>query len=280
MLLSTEFLQAVAPVASAAILSQTADNATILTNYGIDVDDEVAMFTGQIACETGGFNELEENLYYTSEARLCAVWPTRFPALVNASPYVRNPIALANLVYADRLGNTNAGDGWKFRGSSEIQTTGRYNFNRVATIAKIDCINNPDLLRKFPGALVAACVFWSQNNLKRFVPGRDVTGLTKAIQGSLISLNDRVTYTNRAFAFLGGNKPTPVGAVLRLGMSGPRVLLLQTRLQLAGYYIGGMLDANFGPGTVNAVKDFQRTNGLVADGVVGPNTANLLNINL
>lgn len=61
-------------------------------------------------------------------------------------------------------------------------------------------------------------------------------------------------------------------SVLQQGSSGPDVVALQTQLKALGFDPNG-LDGNFGPGTKAAVIAFQQSNGLSADGVVGPNTA-------
>ena len=63
-----------------------------------------AAFLAQVAHESGEFTHLIENLNY-SASRLCSVWPNRFATLQAAAPYERNPQALANFVYAKRLGN-------------------------------------------------------------------------------------------------------------------------------------------------------------------------------
>ena len=71
-----------------------------------------------------------------------------------------------------------------------------------------------------------------------------------------------------------GNDPVVENAqpgVLKKGMSGENVLILQAKLKSLGYYTSS-LDGNFGTGTLLAVIDFQSSNGLSADGVVGPAT--------
>jgi|ERR1043166_2611308 putative chitinase len=59
--------------------------------------------------------------------------------------------------------------------------------------------------------------------------------------------------------------------VLQQGASGPDVTALQTQLKTLGFDPNG-LDGNFGPGTKAAVIAFQQSQGLPADGIVGPNT--------
>lgn len=58
---------------------------------------------------------------------------------------------------------------------------------------------------------------------------------------------------------------------LKMGSTGSAVTQLQDRLNELGYVMG-TADGEFGTNTYNAVKDFQRNNGLIADGIVGPKT--------
>lgn len=64
-------------------------------------------------------------------------------------------------------------------------------------------------------------------------------------------------------------------ATLKVGSRGDEVKTLQTKLKRWGYYSGG-IDGIFGSVTKAAVVYFQRTNGLAADGIVGPATAKAL----
>ena len=66
--------------------------------------------------------------------------------------------------------------------------------------------------------------------------------------------------------------PPPAMPTLRLGARGDAVVTLQRRLLANGVPVGGGIDGVFGYGTNHAVVWFQRTRGLVADGVVGPRT--------
>lgn len=68
-----------------------------------------------------------------------------------------------------------------------------------------------------------------------------------------------------------------MGAVYRQGDSGDTVKEIQTRLKKWGYYSGNT-DGIFGSQTKEAVKYFQRKNGLTADGVVGKATLAALGI--
>ena len=61
------------------------------------------------------------------------------------------------------------------------------------------------------------------------------------------------------------------------GDNGPDVVELQTRLRAHGFPPGA-IDGDFGPGTTAAVIAFQRSEGLLPDGVVGPRTAAALGV--
>ena len=81
-----------------------------------------------------------------------------------------------------------------------------------------------------------------------------------------------------------GTSPTSAGEatseavdlpILRQGMHGPAVEQLQTRLQALGFYEGA-IDGVFGPQTETAVQAMQTQNGLVVDGIVGPESWSIL----
>lgn len=89
--------------------------------------------------ETGALLQpVRENLTYTSAARIKATWPSRFPTIASAEPYVRNPRRLANKVYGGRLGNTGPDDGWIYRGDGLPQLTGKGNFEKFGVSPGMD----------------------------------------------------------------------------------------------------------------------------------------------
>ncbi|MDO4564446.1 MAG: spore cortex-lytic enzyme [Clostridia bacterium] len=73
--------------------------------------------------------------------------------------------------------------------------------------------------------------------------------------------------------------PSVSEGVLKRGSTGDEVKTLQRKLKQWGYYTG-VVDGIFGSGTENAVKYFQRTNGLAVDGIVGTQTAKALGMTL
>lgn len=69
-----------------------------------------------------------------------------------------------------------------------------------------------------------------------------------------------------------------VYAISQYGSSGDEVKQIQTKLKDWGYYSGNV-DGVYGSGTYEAVKKFQSSNGLAADGVAGSQTLQALGIN-
>jgi len=97
--------------------------------------------------ETGGkMAPVEENLRYTTTDRLVAVFGKRVQP--NPAQFRRNPQALANRVYADRIGNggEHTGDGWRYRGRGLVQITGRDNYKRQGERLGQPFEDNPDMV--------------------------------------------------------------------------------------------------------------------------------------
>lgn len=107
-----------------------------LDRWGIDTPARVAHFLAQVGVESGGLARVEENLSYSAE-RLMTVWPSRFKTLAAAQAYARNPEALANKVYGGRMGSTQPGDGWRYRGRGLKQLTGRNNYKEYAEAYRV-----------------------------------------------------------------------------------------------------------------------------------------------
>jgi len=66
-------------------------------------------------------------------------------------------------------------------------------------------------------------------------------------------------------------------ALSKMGSQGEEVISIQKALKQKGYY-SGSIDGIFGTATRNAVKNFQRDNGLTVDGIAGKQTLAKLNI--
>ena len=85
------------------------------------------------------------------------------------------------------------------------------------------------------------------------------------------------TITIAVVIFLVFFKNSTVEALSKYGSRGSEVTQIQTKLKRWGYY-NGNVDGIYGTQTVNAVKYFQRKNGLTADGIAGPATLKAMGI--
>lgn len=152
--------------------------------YGIDTPERVAAFLAQIGHESGG-------LKYTRE-----IWgPT--PA---QSRYEGR---------AD-LGNTEPGDGERFKGHGLIQTTGRANHARVRDrlrekfphLTVPDFEETPEALAEYRWAALSAADFWDEHGLNELADAGDFMRLTRRINGGTNGYEDRVARWDTAKAVL------------------------------------------------------------------------------
>ncbi len=101
-------------------------------------------------------------------------------------------------------GDEGSGDGWKFRGRGLIQLTGRNNYTQCSReLFGDDClIEDPDLVRTPPYAVLTACWFWNKNGLNRWCDEGDIVTLSKRINGGTIGLDDRISHWNHCLDIL------------------------------------------------------------------------------
>lgn len=96
------------------------------------------------------------------------------------------------------LGNTQPGDGVKFKGHGPIQITGRANHTACGKALGLDLINNPTLITQPENAFRSAGWFWDTRNLNALADGRLFKAITKKINGGFNGLADRQKYYDRA----------------------------------------------------------------------------------
>ncbi len=88
-----------------------------------------------------------------------------------------------------------------------------------------------------------------------------------------------LAFLTLATIFVAFSMPKVDAAVVKMGSRGQTVRTIQSKLKRWGY-LKGNVDGVFGSQTRDAVKYFQRKNGLVADGIVGKATARAMGISL
>ena len=96
------------------------------------------------------------------------------------------------------LGNTEPGDGVRFKGRGLIQLTGRRNYQACGKALGIDLLSKPELLEQPGEACRSAAWFWSSRHLNQLADSDSFAALTRAINGGFIGLDDRIAYWLRA----------------------------------------------------------------------------------
>lgn len=200
----------------------------LMAEYGINTTLRQAHFFAQLATESGELRFTEENLKY-SAARLLQVFPRYFKSHAAAQAVAYDPEKIANIVYANRIGNGDAasGDGYTFRGRGLIQLTGRANYDAYVRHLKTvpsSLLDNETVIVLQGGtpshqykditaaiapllvspehAVRSACWFWKSNGLNEMADSGDsdavVTAVSKRVNGGTNGLDKRRVYFNRA----------------------------------------------------------------------------------
>jgi len=249
--------------------------------YEINTPLRISAFIAQCSYESANFTRLEENMNY-SWSRLRQVFPRYFPTDKLAREYDRDPERIANRVYDDslrtnKLGNTEPGDGWRFRGRGIIQLTGRDNYQAFALSAGMSLEQVTQYVATPAGAVHSAAWFWKSKNINVAADAGDIDAVSVRVNGGKIGLAERRVLYHRIIKILTTattqqSTPTPgVAGTLRLGSVGPGVVALQTAL-------GIRADGVYNQTVVSAVKRYQAARGLVSDGIAGPATLRSLGI--
>lgn len=149
---------------------------TAMSERQIDTPKRMAMFAAQAAHETGGFRWLEE--------------------------------LASGQAYENRrdLGNTEPGDGVKFKGRGVFQITGRANYARYSAANCVPgdlMLERPELLSEPKDAAKSAGWFWDWRGLNRQADQGDVLGCTRRINGGTNGIAERLALYKRACYALG-----------------------------------------------------------------------------
>lgn len=169
-----------------------------LAEFDIDLPSDVAAFLATCAHESGDFTQLVENLNYSAQA-LANTWPNRYSSTGKsggapnalANRIARNPEAIANNCYADRMGNGNeaSGDGWRYRGRGLIQLTGLSNYADATRGLRTDYVAQPWLVEFAPDAVRTAGYWWARNNASRHGAIGDMLAVSRLVNiGNAASL--------------------------------------------------------------------------------------------
>lgn len=137
----------------------------VMNQAGITDKEERAMFLAQMSHESGKFkHKVEQNpgLKYNPGTKV-----------------------------GKKLGNTQPGDGPRYKGRGYIQLTGRWNYNHYGEKLGIDLVGKPELAAENDTAGKIAVMFWMDRVNRKAAQAGDVAGATKGINPKLNGLKDR-----------------------------------------------------------------------------------------
>lgn len=178
----------------------------LLPDYEINTPKRMAAFLAQCAHESGNFIATKENLNYRPET-LVKLFSKYFD-LPTAQQYCALPNkqeAIANKIYANRMGNGDeaSGDGYRYCGRGLIQVTGKSNYTDFADSLQISPEDAAEYMQTFEGAAQSACWFWETRKLNDYADRGDIKGMTKIINGGYIGLEDRISHFEHALHIFG-----------------------------------------------------------------------------
>ena len=170
-----------------------------MAEFAIEAPARAAAFLAQLAHESGQFRFMEEIWQPTDAQR-------RYEPVTKLSK---------------NLGNTEAGDGKRFKGRGPIQLTGRANYKRFGDLLGVDLIADPPRAANPNVAFRVAGLFWSKKGLNELA---DLTTddafkeITRRINGGFNGLADRQAFYAVARRVLGvGDAPVSLeGAAPRV----------------------------------------------------------------
>ena len=168
-MITLDDLRRICPLSKTTTLSSFVDPLNdAMTEFDISNVARETMFLAQVAHESGGF-------HYVQEIASGAAYEGR----------------------AD-LGNTEPGDGVRFKGRGLIQITGRSNYRQCGDSLALDLLANPELLEEPTNAARSAGWFWQTHGLNQIADAGDFVHITRRINGGVNGLADRQAYLQRA----------------------------------------------------------------------------------
>lgn len=142
-------------------------------SYGImDSALRLSHFMAQLAHESGSFRYMEE--------------------LASGQAYEGRP----------DLGNTQTGDGKRFKGRGPLQLTGRANYRAFGRRIGIDLERHPEIAAIPSIGLHIALEYWESRSLNALADADDILGITKKVNGGLNGLADRKAHLSKIKGWL------------------------------------------------------------------------------
>jgi putative chitinase len=206
--ITLDHLRRLAPNARSSYRTAFENGSALLDQAGISASPlRVAHFMAQVLHESNGLSVQVESLNYSPQ-RLSVVWPSRFEPRGPLDPvaFAHNQEKLGNEVYGGRMGNDQPGDGFKYRGRGLLQLTGKDSYReatrmlRAQNPAAPDLVTTPDDVFSPQWALAVAAATWAAKGCNSLADLDSVQRVTRAINGGLIGLSDRMEWLRQTKA--------------------------------------------------------------------------------
>jgi putative chitinase len=155
------------------------------SRFDINTPPRLAGFIAQCRVESADFTRLEENLRYRTPEVLDRTFSS-VRGYDDAARLIKaGPQAIANRVYANRLGNRDeaSGDGWRFRGRGLKQLTGRANYLDAAEALARPYVEQPGLVAEPLDACLTAAWFWHNVKGNLLADSAQWDAITRAVNG-------------------------------------------------------------------------------------------------
>lgn len=167
-------------------------------------------FLAQAGVESGGFTKTRESLNYSvtgllngfPRSRISEADCRRLGRKEGEGPLSRDrQMAIANLVYGGRYGNTQPNDGWDYRGGGPLQLTFRDNYRAAGIALAMPLDAKPETIEDpLIGMLAALWYMVSRVNMDDLDAGR-IEAVSKAVNGGVNGLDERKVLWNRLKQF-------------------------------------------------------------------------------
>jgi putative chitinase len=252
-------------------------DAALLDEFSINTSLRTAHFLAQLLHETGGGTIRFESLVYRTGSRLleifgvgrhsAAIRPSEVPGLLGDEPKLAERVyGLGNPSKARELGNTEPGDGYRYRGGGLMQTTGRSAYRSCGQRAGVDFETDPELIVSATHALKPAVFEWADGRLNDAADRNDIVRITRTINGGLNGLDERRAWLAVTWLLAGGDAATPVW---QAAAPDDTTAWVQGALNRLGTTPKLEVDGRCGPLTAACVRAFQAREGLEVDGIAG-----------
>jgi predicted chitinase/peptidoglycan hydrolase-like protein with peptidoglycan-binding domain len=218
-----------------------------MREFGITTPVRARMFLAQLAHESAGLTAFEEH--------------------ASGADYEGNRA----------LGNTQPGDGVRFKGRGPIQLTGRWNYTHYGKLLGVDLVKRPRLAAQPRYGFRLAAAYFEDRGCNRAADRGDFHECTRLINAALLHYDRR----RALYEKLANVDPVPGAGFLERGDHGDGVRTLTRRLSFVRSKATGKpyLDGKrmrFDAATETALRAFQQEHGLTVDGKLGPRSARRL----